>query len=95
MKLEFLHKACPMCGDFRLFLENEDRAMCANRCCPVYGISMPIALKTDKEVLTYAGWIPEKYRIGRSDGYRYFNPKLYRCRVMQNNRHYTLAITRV
>lgn len=81
MKLgDFVLDTCPVCGIFRLILENEDRATCVNPCCPMHDIKTPIALQTDKEVLTYSGWIPEKYRIGGFDGYRYFNPKLYRDR---------------
>jgi len=73
---------CPVCGGFRL-IEGEDRAACTNYCCPIHGIVMPIALQTDKEALTYLGWIPEKYRIAGFDGYRYFNPKLYRDRTIK------------
>ena len=83
---------CPVCGAFRV-LETEGMAACVNLCCPIYGKTLPIALKTDKEALTYSGWIPEKYRIGHREGWRYFNPKLYRDKVIKTNTHYTRAIT--
>ncbi len=86
---------CPVCGAFRIIYETEDIAICVDRCCPIYGETMPIAIKTDKEALTYLGWIPEKYRIGYLDGYRYFNPKLYRDKAIKTGKQNALATTRV
>ncbi len=69
---ELIHDTCPVCGEVRTGYSNTNLMTCRNYYCPVRYYAMPKAIETRIEVLTYAGWLPDKDSAGRDV---YFNPR--------------------
>lgn len=84
---------CPVCGLIRPYGNEDGFTECPNDICFVYGYPVPESFKTSLEVLTYLGWLPEKYHIGfLADGYRYFNPMLFRMKSIRKNPSITRTV---
>ena len=68
---ELIYDTCPVCGGDRYGYSNIKLMLCHTISCPVMYFPIPQDIKTGTEVITYAGWIPEKVH-GRTV---YYNPR--------------------